>query len=104
MNQGALVEYGEPHRLLEQQGSWFKGLYGEGEVPDVPKGRIDPDKPALILHSSGALFCRSERVSSGLNVYGAGSTSFPKPITISHRTFSQWAYTSCTPVTLLVFC
>jgi ATP-binding cassette subfamily C (CFTR/MRP) protein 1 len=38
MNQGALVEYGEPHRLLEQQGSWFKGLYedvstsgGEGE-------------------------------------------------------------------------
>jgi ATP-binding cassette subfamily C (CFTR/MRP) protein 1 len=38
MNQGALVEYGEPHRLLEQQGSWFKSLYedvsrigGEGE-------------------------------------------------------------------------
>ncbi|KAH8712254.1 hypothetical protein GQ44DRAFT_689190 [Phaeosphaeriaceae sp. PMI808] len=27
MNQGALVEYGEPHRLLDQQGSWFKGLY-----------------------------------------------------------------------------
>lgn len=38
MNQGSLVEYGEPHRLLEQQGSWFKSLYddvarlgGEGE-------------------------------------------------------------------------
>jgi ATP-binding cassette subfamily C (CFTR/MRP) protein 1 len=27
MNQGSLVEYGEPHRLLEQQGSVFKGLY-----------------------------------------------------------------------------
>lgn len=27
MSKGALVEYGEPHRLLEQQGSWFKGLY-----------------------------------------------------------------------------
>jgi ATP-binding cassette subfamily C (CFTR/MRP) protein 1 len=38
MNQGSLVEYGEPHRLLDQQGSWFKSLYedvsragGEGE-------------------------------------------------------------------------
>lgn len=27
MNQGSLVEYGEPHKLLEQQGSWFKSLY-----------------------------------------------------------------------------
>ncbi|KAF2030893.1 hypothetical protein EK21DRAFT_64674 [Setomelanomma holmii] len=41
MNQGSLVEYGEPYKLLEQQGSWFKSLYedvgrggrgGEGEV------------------------------------------------------------------------
>ena len=41
MKQGALVEYGEPHKLLEQQGSWFKSLYedvsrsgngGEGEM------------------------------------------------------------------------
>lgn len=38
MNQGSLVEYGKPHRLLEQPGSWFKSLYedvtsngGEGE-------------------------------------------------------------------------
>jgi ATP-binding cassette subfamily C (CFTR/MRP) protein 1 len=30
MHRGALVEYGEPHRLLEQRGSWFKGLYEEG--------------------------------------------------------------------------
>ena len=35
----------------------FAELYGEGDVPDVPKGRIEPDRPALILHSSGALFC-----------------------------------------------
>tara|TARA_R110002003_G_scaffold124_21_gene11354 strand:- start:2752 stop:2913 length:162 start_codon:yes stop_codon:yes gene_type:complete len=41
MNQGSLVEYGEPYKLLEQQGSWFKSLYedvshsgagGEGEM------------------------------------------------------------------------
>ncbi|KAH7091601.1 P-loop containing nucleoside triphosphate hydrolase protein [Paraphoma chrysanthemicola] len=41
MNQGSLVEYGEPYRLLEQRGSWFKSLYedvarsgngGEGEM------------------------------------------------------------------------
>ncbi|KAH3906329.1 hypothetical protein HBI56_195160 [Parastagonospora nodorum] len=38
MNQGSLVEYGKPHRLLDQEGSWFKSLYeditssgGEGE-------------------------------------------------------------------------
>jgi ATP-binding cassette subfamily C (CFTR/MRP) protein 1 len=39
MNQGALVEYGEPHRLLEQQGSWFKSLYEDansvGEEDDL---------------------------------------------------------------------
>jgi ATP-binding cassette subfamily C (CFTR/MRP) protein 1 len=46
MNQGALVEYGEPHRLLEQQGSWFKSLYedvsrsgGEGEDDIMQIGR-----------------------------------------------------------------
>jgi ABC-type multidrug transport system fused ATPase/permease subunit len=41
MNQGSLVEYGEPYELLEQRGSWFKSLYedvagsgsgGEGEM------------------------------------------------------------------------
>ncbi|KAL5115336.1 hypothetical protein ACEQ8H_006781 [Pleosporales sp. CAS-2024a] len=31
MNQGSLVEYGEPYRLLEQQGSWFKSLYEEAD-------------------------------------------------------------------------
>jgi ATP-binding cassette subfamily C (CFTR/MRP) protein 1 len=42
MNQGALVEYGKPHRLLEQQGSCFKRLYDdvmmagdEGEGPSM---------------------------------------------------------------------
>jgi ATP-binding cassette subfamily C (CFTR/MRP) protein 1 len=37
MSKGALVEYGEPHKLLEQPGSWFKGLYEEvskGEAID----------------------------------------------------------------------
>ena len=29
MNQGQLVEYGEPYKLLEREGSWFKSLYEE---------------------------------------------------------------------------
>lgn len=48
MKQGALVEYGEPHKLLEQQGSYFKRLYedvgkgagareGEDEIEVLPK-------------------------------------------------------------------
>jgi ATP-binding cassette, subfamily C (CFTR/MRP), member 1 len=27
MHHGELVEYGEPYRLLETEGSWFKSLY-----------------------------------------------------------------------------
>jgi len=51
MKQGALVEYGKPHKLLEQQGSYFKSLYedvsrtggcgegeaGDGEIRTVPR-------------------------------------------------------------------
>jgi ATP-binding cassette subfamily C (CFTR/MRP) protein 1 len=49
MKQGALVEYGEPHKLLEQQGSYFKSLYedvsrtgngGEGEMGDDQIGML----------------------------------------------------------------
>lgn len=29
MNKGQMVEYGEPHKLLVRQGSWFKSLYEE---------------------------------------------------------------------------
>lgn len=29
MNQGQMVEYGEPYQLLERNGSWFKSLYEE---------------------------------------------------------------------------
>ncbi|KAF2020289.1 ABC transporter [Aaosphaeria arxii CBS 175.79] len=42
MNQGSLVEYGKPYKLLEQEGSWFKSLYedvsrheGVGQDDDV---------------------------------------------------------------------
>ena len=41
----------------------FAELYGGGNMPDVPKGRLDPRKPALILHSSGGsllVFLRGE--------------------------------------------
>lgn len=31
MNQGQMVEYGEPYKLLDRQGSWFKSLYEEIE-------------------------------------------------------------------------
>lgn len=30
MNQGQLVEYGEPYKLLEREGSWFRSLYEDG--------------------------------------------------------------------------
>jgi ATP-binding cassette subfamily C (CFTR/MRP) protein 1 len=49
MKQGALVEYGEPHKLIEQQGSYFKSLYedvsrtgngGEGEMGDDEIGSM----------------------------------------------------------------
>ncbi|KAF2634043.1 hypothetical protein P280DRAFT_52852 [Massarina eburnea CBS 473.64] len=34
MNQGQLVEYGEPYKLLEREGSWFKSLYEDGNRND----------------------------------------------------------------------
>ena len=30
MHHGSLVEYGEPYKLLEREGSWFKSLYEDG--------------------------------------------------------------------------
>ncbi|CAI6342532.1 unnamed protein product [Periconia digitata] len=30
MNQGQMVEYGEPFKLLEREGSWFRSLYWDG--------------------------------------------------------------------------
>ena len=41
MSQGALVEYGEPHRLLEQQGSWFRSLYEDVSKTQGSTGRDD---------------------------------------------------------------
>jgi ATP-binding cassette subfamily C (CFTR/MRP) protein 1 len=41
MSQGALVEYGEPHRLLEQQDSWFKSLYEDVTKTHGPAGGDD---------------------------------------------------------------
>ena len=35
MNNGLLVEYGEPYKLIEQEGSWFKSLYEENSRNDV---------------------------------------------------------------------
>lgn len=42
MNQGQLVEYGEPFRLLETHGSWFKSLYEDGARVDARDG-VDDD-------------------------------------------------------------
>ena len=36
MNQGQMVEYGEPHKLLYRQGSWFKSLYDDIERNEGP--------------------------------------------------------------------
>jgi ATP-binding cassette subfamily C (CFTR/MRP) protein 1 len=41
MNQGQLVEYGEPYKLLEREGSWFKSLYEETAQFDGPAGDDD---------------------------------------------------------------
>lgn len=46
MDKGSLVEYGRPHRLLEQQGSWFHSLYeevhrGEGAIEAEAEGEDD---------------------------------------------------------------
>lgn len=43
MNQGQLVEYGEPYKLLERQGSWFKSLYEETVRDGGPVGDGDED-------------------------------------------------------------
>lgn len=41
MNQGQLVEYGEPYKLLEREGSWFKSLYEDGSRNDGPEASED---------------------------------------------------------------
>lgn len=41
MNKGQLVEYGEPHKLLTRQGSWFKSLYEEVEKNEGPLDEDD---------------------------------------------------------------
>nr|WOF01069.1 canalicular multispecific organic anion transporter 1 [Corynespora cassiicola] len=46
MNQGMLVEYGEPYQLLEQDGSWFKSLYEDGSRVD-PEDQGDDDILAI---------------------------------------------------------
>ncbi|KAI0743094.1 acetyl-CoA synthetase-like protein [Daedaleopsis nitida] len=55
----------------------LRDVYNDAEEGDavgaVKMGRVDGDQTALIIHSSG-------------------STSFPKPIRISHRNFARWAY------------
>ncbi|KAL5456081.1 hypothetical protein PMIN07_006814 [Paraphaeosphaeria minitans] len=41
MNQGQLVEYGEPYKLLEREGSWFKSLYEDVSLNVGPAGEDD---------------------------------------------------------------
>jgi ATP-binding cassette subfamily C (CFTR/MRP) protein 1 len=41
MNQGQLVEYGEPYKLLERDGSWFKSLYDDVSMSVGPAGEED---------------------------------------------------------------
>ncbi|KAF2742355.1 P-loop containing nucleoside triphosphate hydrolase protein [Sporormia fimetaria CBS 119925] len=41
MQQGKLVELGEPHRLLETEGSWFKALYEDGSRVEEGEGEED---------------------------------------------------------------
>lgn len=49
MKQGSLVEYGEPHKLLEQQGSWFKSLYeDDSRASNGGEGEMGEDEIRLI--------------------------------------------------------
>lgn len=41
MNQGQLVEYGEPYKLLEREGSWFKSLYEDNSRVEGPEAGDD---------------------------------------------------------------
>lgn len=41
MNQGQLVEYGEPFKLLDREGSWFKSLYEDSSPNEGPAGDDD---------------------------------------------------------------
>jgi ATP-binding cassette subfamily C (CFTR/MRP) protein 1 len=41
MNQGQLVEYGEPYKLLEREGSWFKSLYEDSSRNEGPEANDD---------------------------------------------------------------
>ncbi|KAI0350525.1 acetyl-CoA synthetase-like protein [Trametes cingulata] len=53
----------------------FDGLYKstDGNATDIAMGPVAADKPAIILHSSG-------------------STSFPKPVTLTHRSLTRWGF------------
>ena len=55
---------------------------------------VGMDEVALIMHSSG------ERSPMDFHCEmadgGSGSTSFPKPIRITHRQYQQWSHVHCT--------
>jgi ATP-binding cassette subfamily C (CFTR/MRP) protein 1 len=41
MNQGRVVEYGAPHKLLGRQGSWFKALYEDDAKKEEVNDGLD---------------------------------------------------------------
>ncbi|KAI0369579.1 acetyl-CoA synthetase-like protein [Pilatotrama ljubarskyi] len=53
--------------------SSFEELYKSSDTVDIEMGSVNADKAAIILHSSG-------------------STSFPKPITLTHRSLTRWGF------------
>lgn len=58
-----------------------------------PLAKSDVDSAVMILHSSGKLY--------PLELYylkcWTGSTSFPKPILLTHRNLLQWGSQPCMP-------
>lgn len=61
-------------------------------LPDIPKA--DLSAPGVILHSSGkssyVVSSSSLPPKADSNLTDLGSTSFPKPITITHRILVEW--------------
>lgn len=47
MHHGELVEYGEPYKLLDVEGSWFKRLYEDGSRADGLEGLEGADEDII---------------------------------------------------------
>lgn len=86
----------------------FRDLYGHAKhissEPVPPMIETGPEDIAMILHSSGTVTCSTiALIIMNLRplLSFLGSTSFPKPISLSNRNLLQWGMQPCKHVDLL---